>query len=236
MNISLLPGWGWGLAPMQPLADALSRQHEVRLLPLPDSATPGQALEQLDTQIPADSWLIGWSLGGMLATALAHRRGNACPGLVTLGSNACFVARPDWPQAMPERDFHNFSRRARRDWTATLERFQQLCLLGETAERAEPAARLLDPSAAGLSGVAGQTAQLDRLAWLAQLDNREALRSLSCRQLHVLADADALVPASVAEPLAGLNAQASIRCLPGSHAFVVTQQARLASLLVQFIG
>lgn len=131
MKISLLPGWGLGLAPLQPLVDRLSRLHEVQQVPLPECTSLEQALDELDAQIAADSWLAGWSLGGMLATALAHRRGSRCPGLITLGSNACFVARDDWPHAMPERDFKNFSRRAARDWAGTLGRFELLCLQGE---------------------------------------------------------------------------------------------------------
>ena len=40
-------------------------------------------------------WLGGWSLGGMLASELARRRGDHCCGLLTLASNPSFVSRAD---------------------------------------------------------------------------------------------------------------------------------------------
>ena len=153
MKISLLPGWGLGLAHLQPLADILSRQHEVQLVPLPECTSLEQALDELDAQIAADSWLAGWSLGGMLATALARRRGGDCPGLVTLGSNACFVARDDWPHAMPKPDFNRFSRRAARDWAGTLRRFELLCLQGEETGAAGSAGEALQAFARPASAI-----------------------------------------------------------------------------------
>lgn len=227
MNISLLPGWGLGLAPLQPLADRLSNKHEVQLLPLPECTSLEQALDQLDAQIPADSWLIGWSLGGMLATALAHRRGSNCPGLVTLASNACFVARDDWPLAMPEREFNNFSRRVARDWAGTLKGFQQLCLHGSQLE--------VVPAELSDTVLTNAEARVASLSWLAQLDNRAAIAELQCRQLHVLAEADALVPASVAQDLQQLNPGVQVHSWPGSHAFVLEDHSQLAATVHAFM-
>lgn len=227
MKVSLLPGWGLGLAPLQPLADYLSNKHEVQLLPLPECTLLEQALDELDAQIPADSWLIGWSLGGMLATALAHRRGNNCPGLVTLASNACFVARNDWPHAMPQREFNNFSRRAARDWSGTLKGFQQLCLHGGQIEAV--------PAELSATASTDTESRLASLSWLAQLDNRTAIAELQCRQLHVLAEADALVLVGVTHDLQLLNPQAQVCSWPGSHAFVLTDHRELAAAVHAFM-
>lgn len=226
-TISLLPGWGLGLSALQPLAHALSARHEVQLLPLPECTTLEQALDELDAQIPADHWLAGWSLGGMLATALASRRGASCPGLITLGSNARFVAAEDWPHAMPPAVFKAFARSVSRDWHTARAGFAQLCVQGERGEHTDAVlARLQAPEAA---------APMSSLSWLEQLDNRDAITHMRCRQLHLLAVADALVPAGVAGPLARLNARASIRTLHGSHAFVATRPQLLADSMHSFI-
>lgn len=223
VKLALLPGWGLGLEPLQALVRQLSARHETALYPLP-ALTLAAALEQLDRQIPQDSWLLGWSLGGMLAVALAAKRAGRCPGVITLGSNASFVARENWPQAMPAPVFSRFQRHARSDRDATMRAFRQLCTHG-------------DPSAT-LPAIEETSAaeHLPGLDWLAQLDNRAAIACLDCPQLHVLAAADALVPAAVATALAQLNPRAEVKTLPGSHAFVVSHSAEVAQELLRFVG
>ncbi len=97
-HLVLLPGWGLGVVPLQILAeqlDAALPQLTVQIQPLPD--VRGKSTEALiallDQQLPSDCWLMGWSLGGMLATALAAYRQSACAGLISYASNPCFVAR-----------------------------------------------------------------------------------------------------------------------------------------------
>ncbi len=110
-RLTLLPGWGLGPAALQPLVAALNEQGlptELAELPALESADPEVWLDELDARLSADCWLGGWSLGGMLAGALAARRGARCPGLVTLASTACFVARADWPSAMAADTFAAF--------------------------------------------------------------------------------------------------------------------------------
>ncbi|MDO8698544.1 MAG: alpha/beta fold hydrolase, partial [Pseudomonas sp.] len=112
-RLILLPGWGLGSAPLEPLAGALqglqpSLRVQIEPLPALGSADLNEWLDELDANLPENTWLGGWSLGGMLATELAARRGERCCGLITLASNACFVARSDWPQAMPEAVFAAF--------------------------------------------------------------------------------------------------------------------------------
>ncbi|MFH7422752.1 transporter, partial [Pseudomonas syringae pv. tagetis] len=70
-----------------------------------DSCDLPDWLDDLDANLPHNAWLGGWSLGGMLAAALAARRGEGCSGLLTLASNACFVTRGAWPNAMAAQDF-----------------------------------------------------------------------------------------------------------------------------------
>ena len=101
-RLVLLPGWSYPAAVLQPLAQALHGDAlRVELAELPVLDDPQGWLDELDARLPGDCWLGGWSLGGMLATALAARRAKACRGLITLASNACFVQRDDWPAAMP---------------------------------------------------------------------------------------------------------------------------------------
>ena len=102
-TLILLPGWGLDGAVLQPLAEALGDELQVHVADLPalTSVSVPDWLDELDARLPGDCWLAGWSLGGMLAAALAARRGERCRGLIGLASNARFVSSDAWPQAMP---------------------------------------------------------------------------------------------------------------------------------------
>lgn len=76
-RLILLPGWGLGISPLEPLAAALRGldEHlrvEVEPLPVLESAQLDDWLDELDANLPDNAWLGGWSLGGMLALSLIH--------------------------------------------------------------------------------------------------------------------------------------------------------------------
>lgn len=228
-RLVLLAGWGLGCAPLQPLADALGVRLQVQVEPLPelDHASVALWLDQLDERLPDNAWLGGWSLGGMLASLLAARRGLACPGLLTLASNPCFVARETWPTAMAASTFRIFRDSYQQSPSATLKRFAMLCSQG--AVDARSLSRSLTATAGGVDSLAG-------LDLLATLDTREALQRFSGPQLHVFADADALVPVSAAAAVQALQPDATVHCMSGaSHAFVLEQVADVAALLSRFM-
>lgn len=145
-RLILLPGWGLGVSPLEPLAAALRRLDEhlyVDIEPLPELASGDLQdwLDELDERIPQDVWLAGWSLGGLLASELAARRGERCCGLLTLASNPSFVAHEQWPSAMPGETFDAFLAGCSADPRATLKRFSLLCAQG--AQDARGLSRLL---------------------------------------------------------------------------------------------
>lgn len=228
-RLILLPGWGLDGAVLQPLAEALGG--EVHALPALTSANPQDWLDELDARLPRDCWLAGWSLGGMLATALAARRGASCAGLISLASNACFVARPGWPTAMPQATFEAFYQGCQQQPDATRKRFAMLCAQGGED------ARRLSRQLQGYAQVADQAHLLAGLAILSTLDNRAALASYAGPQLHLLAEGDALVPAAVADELLALLPRGEVAGLGGcSHAFVLEQAQMLATLMREFMG
>lgn len=228
-RLILLPGWGLDGAVLQPLADALGG--EVHALPALTSVDPQDWLDELDARLPRDCWLAGWSLGGMLATALAARRGASCAGLISLASNACFAARPGWPTAMPQATFEAFYQGCQQQPDSTRKRFAMLCAQG--AEDARGLSRQLQAHALE----ADQATLLAGLTVLAALDNRGALAGYAGPQLHLLAEVDALVPASVAEHLLALLPRGEVAVLDGcSHALVLEQPLLLAAAMLEFMG
>ena len=135
-QLILLPGWGLGVSPLEPLAAALHGLNEhlqVQIEPLPalQASELGEWLDELDATLPDNAWLGGWSLGGMLASELAARRGERCCGLLTLASNPCFVAHDGWPHGMPTETFDAFLAGCHADSQVTLKRFGLFSRLGE---------------------------------------------------------------------------------------------------------
>jgi len=227
-TLALLPGWGLGPAALEPLATALRAarpQATVTVYSLPDSGDPEQALAALDHAIAPGAWLLGWSLGGMLAVKLAERRARACPGVITFASNACFVSRDGWPEAMASKTFEAFSAHCSADQAGTLKRFGLLCAQGSQRGRALLKGLNLDTTYATAQG----------LALLAALDNRSALQAISLPQLHVYASADALVPTGAASAIGHVAPAACIEAFEGSHAMVLEAPDVLASRAWAFI-
>ncbi|WP_213878561.1 alpha/beta fold hydrolase [Pseudomonas sp. dw_358] len=231
-RLILLPGWGMGVSALEPLAAALRGLNEnlrVDIEPLPDlaSSTVEEWLDELDAHLPDNTWLGGWSLGGMLAAELAGRRGEGCCGLLTLASNTCFVARDDWPSAMAPETFAAFLAGCRADPATTLKRFSLLCAQG--AADARGLARLLASAAPAPHGLH------HGLELLAKLDTRAALQGYNGPQLHVFAGQDALVPAEVAGELLALLPDVEVGLIEqASHAFLLEDPHSLGAAIHAF--
>lgn len=233
-RLILLPGWGLGSAPLEPLAaalQALDMPVQVQIEPLPAlaSARLEDWLDELDERLPDDTWLGGWSLGGMLAAELAARRGDRCSGLLTLASNTCFVARADWPEAMPDETFDAFLAGCEADPKAILKRFALLCAQGAADPRGlsrQLAAAVTSPAPRLIEG----------LQVLAALDTRAALQAFAGPQLHVFAGRDALVPAAAVSQMRQLLPSVDIRQVDqASHAFMLEDPREVAGAVGAFV-
>ncbi len=109
-KILLITGWGVGVEPLQSLKLHLDKKgFETQLINIFDVLDP-KFQAQLNLVAEVDV-VIGWSLGGQLATQLVdnfYQRTGQTKTLITLASNPCFVAHPDWQTAMPTDVFSQF--------------------------------------------------------------------------------------------------------------------------------
>ncbi|CAM5230046.1 alpha/beta fold hydrolase [Stutzerimonas stutzeri] len=232
-RLILLPGWAFGPAALEPLAEVLRERQphlQVEIAPLPALEQPSAWLDELDARLPADGWLAGWSLGGMLATQLAARRGDNCPGLMTLCSNPCFRGRDDWSAAMPAEVFDAFEEAFRLGPQDTLKRFSLLCSRGaydpRTLARQLQVSLLDQPQAVAAAG----------LRLLAELDGRAALQRYVGPQLHLFAGGDALVPAAAAEALLAWLPDVEVDVLANaSHGLPLERAEDVATAMLAFM-
>jgi malonyl-CoA O-methyltransferase len=206
-ELVLLHGWASNADIWRAWLPWLRRRANVTLLDLPGCGRspfqPGLSvddlLDQLAGYVPHKAALLGWSLGGMLAARFARQYPQQCAALITIATNACYVAREDWLPAMSIDDFEKFYAEVVANPAASLRRFQALQMFGDERER-----ELLRE----LCRAKVQEHSTAALRWglelLRELDVRDDLRECHMPGVHLFGTRDALVPIAAADPVAAL--------------------------------
>lgn len=203
----LLHGWGMNSRVWQPVMTALAQRAQVIAVDLPGHGLSRdvpleslqQTLEQLIPHIPENAIIMGWSLGGLLAQALAHALPERVTGLILVASTPKFVADETWQPALAAEVLAAFSQQLQTDYQATVKRFFALQFLGiKTDTRSVNALR---------DSIMEHPATMQALA-----AGLELLRTLDFSQQPVtqptqwvLGRLDKLIPASLADTLPALG-------------------------------
>ncbi|WP_062061579.1 malonyl-ACP O-methyltransferase BioC [Cellvibrio sp. OA-2007] len=238
INLVLIHGWGCDSRTWQPLLEPLQKIVSVTLIdlpgfgesePLPEFSLDA-VLDKIAAQLPENAVVMGWSLGGMLAVQLAARFPEHIRGLITLAANVKFVATPDYPAAMARATNRQFNQGFAQDPQATLKLFSGLLAQGDAEERS-----LLKQLRRSDVGPVTDN-WLQALQLLSVLDNREAFAQLALPGLHLLAEKDALVPVTAAEPMAQLNPRQQIQIVKNSaHALHWSQPQMVVDAVARFV-
>ena len=204
-DVVLLHGWASNCQIWQPLVDQLATRYRVTVIDLPGYGTNRDCVstedlsvlaEQLRPCIPEGSWVVGWSLGGLVAMQLASRYPALVSGLCLLASSPCFVAREGWSTAMDSDLMAAFQAGLETDAKATTQRFVALQCHGD--KQAKPIRRVLRRSLLDNSVDPAVLAQGLRLL---EQDQRILLQNLSLPIHFVLGEQDAIVPAGLIDQL-----------------------------------
>lgn len=202
-TLVLIHGWGFSRHVWQPLVSRLGDLPVVQVeLPghgagadgglLADVRDAAQAVRvQLPDGIREPVW-VGWSLGGLVALALAEQwRGPQ--RLVLLCSTPRFSVAPGWPWALADSELAGFTDQLVHDRRALERRFAALCAYGAKAP-----ARLRRHLLTVMAGAPATDRGLRAgLVALAQTDLRAVWEKLDAPLWAWLAEDDRLVPAMV---------------------------------------
>ena len=160
-------------------------------VPAPEPYDAVTLADGLAAELPEPVALVGWSLGGMVALALAARHPDKVAKLVLVGTSPAFVQRDDWPHGLAPEVLAGFAEALGQDYRATLLRFLSLQARGGDAAR-DVIGRLREtvfargePAAATLA--AG-------LALLRDVDLRALAGQVRCPTLVVHGGYDTLCP------------------------------------------
>lgn len=190
-------------------------------------------LSQLAEQIPAQSAVVGWSLGGLLAIALASRYPEKVNKLGLIASSPCFISKDDWP-GMASHVMQQFAGQLQQDLALTVERFLAIQAMGSSTARQD--IKLLKhavlslplPSALALQG---------GLELLATVDLRQEFAALPQPVFSILGRLDSLVPVAIAPLLQKLRPELQVEILQkSSHAPFISHQQEFISLLLPHLS
>ncbi|USA47313.1 hydrolase [Acinetobacter sp. C26M] len=233
-KILLITGWGGGSELLKPLHEALEQKgHSVERINIFNALDNDILQQHVELAVKFDV-IVGWSLGGQLATLLVDQIQQQYAEqkvLITLASNPCFVAQADWMTAMPVETFIQFKQSFEQDAITTLKRFGLLVCQGASSAKKDFLAmqKLIRPQPIALLRVG--------LQLLEQLKLVELYENYQGRQLHVFAEHDALVPYQVMRKTKDLATKnLSVVSIDGaSHGFPCFMVEQTVQIIEDFI-
>lgn len=234
----MLHGWGMNGAIFRPLLDYLQDDFEVFCVDLRGHGKSAwmntdfdQQVDELARVLP-HCVLLGWSMGGLYATALAKRYPERFSHVLLVASNPCFVQQDDWHSAVAQQVFDEFCGALSGDWKATIRRFVGLQLHG-----AEQSRHLIRQVTTLLhdAGAPHPEALNYGLELLLKHDARDTLKNLLQPVMMVLGRLDTLVPISLLQQIHRVNPLIRVECFPHSaHVPFVSHPQQFADLIREF--
>lgn len=242
-DIVMLHGWGMHAGVWQEISVPLAGRFRIHSVDLPGHGesrgghNKGATLEDWVEQV-AESvipllngpacWL-GWSLGGMLATQLAHLYPQQVKCLILVATSLRFCQADDWPEAVATDVLQGFATDLLHDHRATLQRFLALQVIGDAESRQTLKAlrqRLLeqpDPDPAALE--AG-------LEILRTADLRSLAPQLPQPVMLIGGERDRLVSPAALDNVASLLPQCRLKVIPAAgHAPFISQPEFFVNLV-----
>jgi 2-oxoisovalerate dehydrogenase E1 component len=239
--LALLHGWGFNGDAMRETATALGERHAVHVVDLPGhgaSAMPAAGYEldavaeTIASALPPGSmpW-VGWSLGGLLALAVAARHPERVRCIALLAASPRLTRAEDWPHGIPEGLLRDFGRRLREDYAGTVREFIELQTM-DTVDRerkAEIERRLVSspPASEALDAA---------VELLSSADLREASSELDIPAMLVAPQLDTLVPAAMADDWCARWPALEVVRIPGAaHLPFVSHPTEVLAALDRFL-
>lgn len=208
----VLSGWGFSadviVQAMPSSTDFISLSYEqLALLPF------DTIIDALAQSLPDNSSVLAWSLGGLLAIAMAARYPQKISQLILINSQPCFSEKDGWlGTAVIQQhrfcDLLGTPKQLKQSFIATVAHPQQDRPLRQCLGQYYLADKISDYA--------------PMLEWMWAVDLREQYRKLTCGLNHIVAENDAVIPSSKRQLLA-LNPRANILSMAGAgHACFLT--------------
>jgi pimeloyl-[acyl-carrier protein] methyl ester esterase len=237
--IVLLHGWGFTPSVWNPLIDDLNKlglqreRIQTPALPLQPEQAFTQTIETLAAALPSRAHLVGWSLGGELALALAHAHPERLTSLTMISSTPTFMNQEDWSAGQPTALLDDFDQRLATNPVALLKRFSMLIRHGDAEASRDRA--LADALTTLHETDADRLAS--GLALLREIDLRPATPDVLTAALLIHGTHDAVTPFAAAAWLQQALPNATLQRIDGaSHALPLTHAESTARIVAVHIA
>lgn len=223
--IVLFHGWGFDSQIWLPLLPTLINQYQLHLVDLPGfGLTPHMEWEAFKSallkHLPAKFALVGWSMGGLLATRLAIEEPENVTHLINVASSPYFIRETPWPGIAPT-IFRDFYQAFAINSQQILQEFITLQLQGQKVLTGQP------PSLNGLR------AGLDLLM---RWDLRQNLTQLNQPVCYMFGRLDAIVPHATMVTMQTLYPDFHYVMFPkAAHAPFLSHQNEFITALERFL-
>ncbi len=213
-KLNLITGWAHGPSSLQPLANRLSKTFDVHILSGTD-VLAGQ-------KIPDSEFIVGWSLGGMLAL---ERLPKTCKKLALISSTARFCSDEDYDCGTPEETAQQIS---------TFLRRRPATVLPGIAEKIYGAHAIPDFPPADAADLDVLNHDLD---YLLNTDLRKTVSGIQIPTLLLHGTEDAMIPATASTWLHEHLPDSQLELFPGEgHAIALQNPDLIAEPILRFFS
>ncbi len=242
-DVVLLHGWGMNADVWEGILPALTKQFRVTLLDLPGHGRSLDSLADYSLQnlaasinafVPQNAMLVGWSLGGMIATQLTLDNPDNIRKLVLVASTPQFVRDDTWPDGTDAEVLDSFAHDLKQNYQQTIKRFIAIQTMGSEHAReqqhilCERVFRHGNPQPAALE--AG-------LAILRHTNLRPALAKITCPTLLISGEHDSLFRRRAAKKTRTMIANARLSIIPNAgHAPFLSHPDVFLPMLTSFLS
>lgn len=245
--LSLIHGWGAQNAVWRGWAHNYLAEHfEVHLIELPgfgsspaleDSDKPKELAEQwiatIEKALPDNGFVLGWSLGGLLAQQLALQSPNKVEKLICLASTPRFTQTDNWSGAVSPKLMLDFMQAIQADSLATLKSFWTLQMQGSDVSRQSLRQFVKQMQSLQLPTFKGLSQGLELLSYF---DFRDKLTDFTQPQLWLLGEKDPLIPHEFIHDYSKIAPQSQTTLITGAaHTPFVSHPQETADAIIQFL-
>ena len=224
-NLVFLHGWGVNSGVWKPLVDILASDYCVTTIDIPGYGQNHEKMSEpyniatvsklMETHLPNDCVLLGWSLGGLIAQQIAYDFPDKLKQLILICSSPKFSKSADWP-GIETQVLTLFSRQLALDFSKMLERFLMIQAMG--SENAKFDVKTIKENVQQYPNPS-EKALIAGLNMLQNVDLREQFKQLNIPCNVFLGRLDSLVPSKIAESLQAYSPLVNVEIIAkASHA------------------